>query len=119
LQGPIDIGHLHFSSGSAALSNDAKIALNEIALQMMQSNLTAAYLVGTTDRVGSASSGMTLSLKRVNAAAAYLKSRLVIMGITNAVITTENMGEYLSNSKDGSANPEDRKVTVTIYPNFS
>lgn len=119
LQGPINIGHVHFASGSSALTSDAKIALNEIALQMMSSNLTAAYLVGTTDRVGSEASGLTLSLKRVNVVSAYLKSRLANMGVTNASITTENMGEYLSTSKDGVANPEDRKVTVTIYPNFS
>ena len=119
LQGPIDLGHINFASGSAVLSADAKAALGEMALQMMASNLTAAYLVGTSDRVGSASSGLVISRKRVDAAAKYLNSRLEGMGIYNASIRTENMGEYLSNSRDGSANPEDRKVTVLIYPNFS
>jgi outer membrane protein OmpA-like peptidoglycan-associated protein len=119
LQGPIDLGHINFRPGSAVLSADAKVALNEMAMQMMASELTAAYMVGTTDRSGSESANLVLSRKRVDAAAAYLEKQLINLGVMNPAITTENMGEYLSTTRDGVSNLDDRKVTVLIYPNFS
>ena len=115
-QGPFNIGYINFGSGSSALSAEAKAAMDQIANQMMQSGLTSAYLVGMTDRAGSDSANLALSLKRVKAAATYLTNRLTDIGVPGAVITTENMGEYLSTSKDGTSNPQDRKVTFLIFP---
>lgn len=116
LEGPINLGHVHFASGSAKLSVEAKAALWTMATQIRDSGLTSAYLVGMTDRAGSDSANLALSQKRVDAAASYLESQLSKLGVLGAVITTENMGEYLSTSKDGVVNPYDRKVSVMIYP---
>ena len=117
-QGPFNIGYINFGSGSSVLTAEAKVAMDQIAYQMMQSELTSAYLVGMTDRAGSDSANLALSLKRVKAAASYLSNRLADIGVPDAVITTENMGEYLSTSKDGTSNPRDRKVSFLIFPTF-
>ena len=116
IQGPINIGYINFTSGSSTLTFEAKKAMDEVAMQMMSSGLTSAYLVGSTDRAGSDSANLALSRKRVDKAAEYLKARLTDIGVPDAVITTENMGEYLSTAKNGSKNPLDRKVTFLIFP---
>ncbi len=116
LQGPINLGHIHFNSGSAKLTADGKFVIAEMAQQMYNSGLLGAYLVGMTDRAGSEDANLALSLKRVNAASKYLSKKLAQLGASGAEIKTENMGEYLSSSKDGVVNPFDRKVSVLIYP---
>ena len=116
LNGPINIGHLHFASGSAALTAETRKALRLVAKEMKDSNLTSAYLVGMTDRSGSESANLTLSEKRAAVAAAYLNKKLTALGVTNSSITTENMGEYLSEKRDGTVNSFDRKVSILIYP---
>lgn len=116
LSGPIDLGSVAFNSGSAKLTPQAKVALQEMAMQMMGSGLTSAYMVGNTDRAGSINANLLLSRKRVDAAAAYLRTRLAVLGVANFSVKTENMGEYLSKTADGRSNASDRKVTVLIYP---
>ncbi len=116
LAGPIKIGHINFNTASSKLSSQAKTALRLMAKEMADSNLTSAYLVGMADRVGGESDNLTLAGKRVEIAALYLERKLVDLGVMNPVIKTESMGEYLSNSKDGVENLNDRKVTVLIYP---
>lgn len=116
LEGPIKVGHVHFANGSTKLTAPAKQALRLMAKEMAVTNLTSAYLVGSTDRAGSNDSNLTLAQKRANVASAYLQKQLSALGVVKAVITTETMGEYQSSGKDGSVNPYDRKVTVLIYP---
>jgi outer membrane protein OmpA-like peptidoglycan-associated protein len=116
VDGPINVGHVHFNSSSSKLSSQAKMALSLMAEEMFNSNLTSAYLVGMTDRAGGDSANLSLAGKRVAAAASYLKKKLGELGVLNPVIQTETMGEYLSTSKDGSVNLNDRKVSVMIYP---
>ena len=116
VDGPINVGHVHFNSSSSKLSSQAKMALALMAEEMFNSNLTSAYLVGTTDRAGGDSANLALAGKRVAVAASYLKKKLSDLGVINPVIQTETMGEYLSKSKEGSTNLNDRKVSVMIYP---
>jgi len=71
---------------------------------------------GRTDRAGGDSANLVLARKRADAAAAYLKKKLAGLGVMNPVIKTETMGEYLSTSRDGVVNLNDRKVSVLIYP---
>jgi len=116
IDGPINVGHVHFKSSSSRLTNQAKTALTLMAKEMADNNLTSAYLVGMTDRSGDESSNLVLAEKRAGVAAAYLKKKLAALGVSSPVITTENMGEYLSDQKDGSVNSYDRKVSVLIFP---
>jgi hypothetical protein len=104
IDGPINVGHVHFLSGSSTLTAVA------------DSNLTSAYLVGMTDINGDDQSNVLLSEKRASKAALYLEKKLDALGITDAVITTEGMGEYLADQNNGSVNGFDRKVSVLIFP---
>ena len=116
IDGPINLGHVHFNTSSSKLTSEAKTALTLMAKEMSDSNLTSAYLVGMTDRSGGDSANLALANKRASAAASYLKKKLAGLGVMDPVITTETMGEYLSNSRDGVVNLKDRKVSVLIYP---
>lgn len=116
MDGPIKIGHVHFATSATKLTAEAKKALRLMAEEMAGSNLTSAYLVGSTDRAGSNDANLTLAQKRANAAASYLQKKLAALGVVKSVVTTETMGEYLSTKPDGSVNTYDRKVTVLIYP---
>lgn len=116
IQGPINVGHVHFARGSVTLNSDAKEALKLVAREMADHNLTSAYIVGMTDRTGSESANLLLSTKRANATSAYLKKRLEALGVSNPVIATEGMGEYLSDRKDGVEYSYDRKASIMVYP---
>jgi outer membrane protein OmpA-like peptidoglycan-associated protein len=116
IDGPINVGHVHFNPSSSRLSSQAKTALTLMAKEMADNNLTSAYLVGMTDRSGGNTSNLVLAEKRAAAAASYLKKKLATLGVMEPVIKTEAMGEYLSSSNDGVINLNDRKVSVLIYP---
>lgn len=116
LEGPINLGHIHFAAGSSRLNEEAKYVIGEMAQQMVNSGLLGAYLVGMTDRSGSDSENLKLSMKRASTASKYLSKRLARLGAESPRITMENMGEYLSSTKDGAIDPYDRKVSVLVYP---
>jgi outer membrane protein OmpA-like peptidoglycan-associated protein len=116
VQGPINVGHVHFARGSVTLSSDAKEALKLVAREMFDHNLTSAYVVGMTDRSGSEIANLLLSTRRANATSAYLKKRLMALGVLDPVIATEGMGEYLSDRRDGIEYSYDRKASIMVYP---
>ena len=87
-----------------------------MAKEMADSNLTSAYLVGMTDINGSDQANVLLSEKRASNAAVYLEKKLEALGVNDAVITMEGMGEYLADQKNGTVNGFDRKVSVLIFP---
>ena len=116
IEGPINVGHIHFASGSSKLNGNAKDAISFIAQEMAGHDLTSAYLVGMTDRAGSDSANLLLSAKRAKVTADYLKKELISLGVASPRITTEGMGEYLSTKRDGVAYTFDRKVSIMVYP---
>ena len=116
LEGPMNVGHINFKTGSAALDSGDKEILDAIANEVVKTGLTGIYLVGKADKVGSDEMNFALSLKRVNAAKKYLMNALSDLGVTDADIVTEFMGELAAKGVDGKGNLEDRRVEVTIYP---
>ena len=113
LHGPMNIGHLNFASGSAALDSADRQLISAMADEIEHTGLKAVYLVGKADSVGSHEGNLEISRKRVLAVKNYLKSHLAEMGITDVLISTEFMGDLTASSKP---NPEDRRVEVMIYP---
>lgn len=116
LKGPLKVGHVNFQSGSAVLDSGDKKVLNAIANEMAKSHLLSVYLVGHSDRVGSYSSNLAISEKRVMAAQSYLKARLTALGVSGARYSTQFMADIMSKSKVNQANLADRRVDITIYP---
>jgi hypothetical protein len=110
LSGPMNVGHINFASADVALDSGDKSILRAVAREMAKTHLTAVYLVGKADPVGTDAGNFAISLKRVNAAASYLRSALGDVGVTDARITTEYMGSI------GATGAEDRRVDITIYP---
>jgi hypothetical protein len=110
LSGPMNVGHINFNSASATLDSNDKLILDAVAKEMARTHLTAVYLVGKADPVGTDAGNFAISLKRVNAAASYLRSALGNVGVTDARVTTEYMGSI------GATGAEDRRVDITIYP---
>lgn len=118
LEGPMNVGHINFDLGEVTLDANDKAILRAVAKEMMDTNLTAAYLVGRADHSGNEDLNFIISEKRVQAAKAYLKSYLTLLGVTNAWITTEYMGELTAKGSDTKPNAEDRRVDITIFPNL-
>ena len=116
LQGPFNVGHINFGSGSYKLDSGDKEILNAIANEVFKSGLTGIYMVGKSDSVGSDEGNLALSLKRVTAAKNYLASALEDLGVMDAVIVTEFMGEFTAKGAPNKSNLEDRRVDVMIYP---
>lgn len=110
LTGPMNVGHINFASASAVLDSGDKSILRAVAREVAKTHLTAVYLVGRADPVGSDTGNFAISLLRVKAAASYLRNALGNVGVTDARITTEYMGSI------GARNAEDRRVDITIYP---
>jgi len=113
LQGPMNIGHVNFASGSATLDSADRQLISAMADEIEHTGLKAVYLVGRTDSIGSTDGNLALSQKRVLAVKSYLVNHLKQMGITDVVVATENMGDLNASAK---ANAEDRRVDVLIYP---
>lgn len=116
MQGPMNLGHINFASGSYKIDAGDKEILDAIANEVLKSNLTGIYLVGKSDSAGSDESNLALSLKRVNAAKKYLNMALEKLGVIDAVIVTEFMGEFTAKGAPNKSNLEDRRVEVMIYP---
>lgn len=116
LEGPMNVGHINFKSGSAALDAGDKEILDAIANEVAKTGLTGIYLVGMADLVGSYEGNLAISLKRVNATKKYLMSALSDLGVTDVDVVTEYMGDLLAKGTPGKSNLEDRRVEVTIYP---
>lgn len=113
LQGPMNIGHVNFASGSFAIDSNDKLILNAMANEIAKTGLKGIYMVGKADSVGSYEGNLLISEKRVNAAMQYLENKLNSIGVTDFSIRTEYMGDLVSKSK---ADPEDRRVEVMLYP---
>ena len=116
LSDPLEVGHVHFNSGSATLDAGDRAVLNAVAKAVMDNHLYGIYMVGSADPVGSYSGNLAISESRVMAAKNYLDARLHTLGVSNALITTEYMGDLLASGAPGKANASDRRVSVTIYP---
>jgi outer membrane protein OmpA-like peptidoglycan-associated protein len=98
---------IHFTSGSARLSNIAKAKLDEVALKLQQDPSLKAQIIGHSDASGSASANDRKSRERAEAAKAYLVSRHAIAADR---IATEGRG---SSEATGNAE-EDRRAVIVV-----
>lgn len=116
LQGPMRVGHINFGSGSAKLDSADRQVLNAIANEVKISGLKGVYLVGHADPVGGFAGNMKISYKRAVAAKSYLQSRLTSIGVSDAFLHIEYMGDIQATAPVNKASLKDRRVDVTLYP---
>jgi outer membrane protein OmpA-like peptidoglycan-associated protein len=103
-----------FGSNSAELSTQAKADLAVIASQIVDRGVTGTiYVDGYTDNVGSATYGQALSLRRAQAVATYLESRL---GSADVQLVTTGHGESdpIASNATAQGRAQNRRVTITL-----
>lgn len=106
---------LYFLSGGARLTPDSEIKFAEILNRWKLREHQAVrevVVIGHTDTVGSDENNIALSMQRAKAVA----DRLRDAGMNLSALTLESHGEKnpLVPTKDGVAEPRNRRVQVTI-----
>lgn len=104
---------LLYDFNSDAVKPTAQANLRELAQNFSKYPDTDLLIVGHTDSVGSAAYNQQLSLRRADAAAAYLEAQ----GVPAARVRTEGKGEaepVATNATD-TGRSQNRRVEVAIY----
>jgi outer membrane protein OmpA-like peptidoglycan-associated protein len=106
---------LAFGFDSAKLSAKAKSAIDAVAREVRQSQLTGTiYVEGYTDNLGSATYGLQLSRERADAVSNYLGAQLV--GVTGISIASIGHGEAdpIADNSTAAGRRANRRVTITL-----
>lgn len=102
-----------FDFDKAIVRADGKSKLDELVARIKGADLDTVIVVGHTDRIGSNSYNMKLSLRRADAAKAYLASK----GIAANRIHTEGRGEKQPKTKPGQCKgPKSPKLIACLQP---
>lgn len=105
---------LAFSINSATLSGQAKDAIDQIAQQVRDADLSGQIFVdGYTDNLGSAASGVRLSRARATAVSEYLGSQLVGVPVTIVIVAHGEKDPIAKNSTE-AGRQKNRRVTITL-----
>ncbi|WP_292023127.1 OmpA family protein [Maritimibacter sp. UBA3975] len=104
-------GAVLFAHDSNDLMPDAKAALDELAMQIADANLSAFRVVGHTDATGSDAYNLTLSQERAAAVRAYFASLDIL---TNVSISSEGRGESnpLASNETEEGREQNRRVEI-------
>lgn len=103
---------LYFETGGAVLKSESAEQLPEVAQAVKARPVPDVSVIGHTDRVGSNTVNVPISLERANT----VRDLLVQEGIDPAVIEVTSHGEDnpLVATEDEVAEPRNRRVEVTV-----
>jgi outer membrane protein OmpA-like peptidoglycan-associated protein len=103
---------LYFQQGSTELTPASEAQLDQIVAVIKERQSDDVSVVGHTDRVGSKSANLKLSLAR----ARRVKERLTAAGLDAAILEVTSHGEAnpLVSTADEVAEPKNRRVEVTV-----
>lgn len=101
-----------FPYNSTALSDSAQAALARAAYAYRNLLPVRVDVTGHTDRSGSASANMVLSMKRAD----VVRQALIAQGVPAQVITAVGYGEMLNRipTRDGVREPENRRAEIFL-----
>jgi outer membrane protein OmpA-like peptidoglycan-associated protein len=104
---------VHFDSGGARLTNIAKAKLDEIALRLKQEPSATLLIRGYADSTGASADNQALSLRRAEAARAYLVER---HGIDAARIAVEGRGaeDPVADNETAEGRRENRRAVLVV-----
>jgi outer membrane protein OmpA-like peptidoglycan-associated protein len=104
---------IHFDSGSGRLTNIAKAKLDEVALRLKQEPTASLRIVGHADASGASGDNQALSLRRAEAARAYLVER---HGIAASRISVEGRGadDPTAGNETGAGRRENRRAVLVV-----
>ena len=101
---------LYFESDATKLTYESKNLLSEIAKSIKNRKSKEVYVVGHTDRIGTAVYNMGLSARRAN----HVRDQLLFSGVQASTLVVSFHGEtmLLVNTEDEVAEPLNRRVEV-------
>ncbi|NJB83722.1 OmpA family protein [Wenyingzhuangia aestuarii] len=106
---------IYFGSNQTVVNQDTKNVLDKLAVVLQKYPDTNLFVTGHTDSDGSEAYNLTLSEKRANAVAGYLKN----LGVPADRFTVKGEGEVLpiadNSTKEGKA--KNRRVELAIVAN--
>lgn len=112
----VNIGNdILFAFDSFALKENSRKTLNELAFSFKEfDDKGSVKVIGHTDNIGSREYNDSLSLRRAETVAAYLKT----VGVDGALIQTEGKGmaDPVSDNKTEKGRAENRRVEIRFYP---
>ncbi|MGK7312417.1 MAG: OmpA family protein [Candidatus Longimicrobiales bacterium M2_2A_002] len=102
-----------FNFDSAALRDEARDNLTELANHLDEYERTDVLIVGHTDSIGSETYNQRLSERRAESAATFVAQH----GVASSRISTRGMGESdpISDNSTAEGRQENRRVEVVIY----
>ena len=107
------VDRIYFSSGSAALSKDAKPALSTLATLLLKDmSLKGVRIEGHTDQRGSDGANQLLSERRTKAVQNYLLAQGV--PVTKILIVNLGARRPIRGSKDTVAQSRNRRVDLLL-----
>ncbi|MDA0704574.1 MAG: OmpA family protein [Proteobacteria bacterium] len=103
---------IFFDWNKSNIRGDAAQVLDQVVASMRELKATRLNLIGFTDTSGSADYNQGLSVRRANAAKAYLEAQ----GVRSDVIAAAGRGEndLLVPTPDGVREEENRRVEITL-----
>lgn len=103
---------VYFNTKSAAIHTTGKTAVKTAANVAANDGATRVTVIGKSDRVGSSSANMALSMRRANA----VRNALIAAGVPAARIDTSWTGEEKQQvpTANGVAEPRDRVVDIIV-----
>jgi outer membrane protein OmpA-like peptidoglycan-associated protein len=106
---------IQFALNSAELSETSKTNLNDLAETLKKYDDTNILVEGHTDNTGTHAYNMTLSDKRADAVADYLKD----LGVAGKRLTTEGYGpdQPVADNTTDYGRQQNRRVEVAIFAN--
>lgn len=104
---------LLYDFDSSAIKPDARTNLQNLAISLKKYNNTDLLIVGHTDSRGAEDYNQDLSLRRANAASAYLATQ----GVSAARIFTSGRGELeaVATNETDAGRQMNRRIEVAIY----
>ena len=103
---------IYFDTGSAALSDDDRAALDEVSAFIGQYPISTVVITGFADTQGSTDANRALADRRADAVARALRG---LGGPVAGTVSVVAVGEP-EGAADSEANPENRKVEILVAP---
>lgn len=107
-------GNITFASNEAAIDSEFFPVLGSVALVLEEYPRTLVEVTGHTDSTGGPGINETLSQRRADSVAAYLRSH----GVLGSRIATQGLGSRypVASNEDAAGRARNRRVELTLVP---
>ena len=105
-------GNITFGSNEATIQSSFQPVLTSVAKVIKEYNKTMVQIVGYTDNTGSAALNNSLSLRRANSVANYLR----LQGVDGNRIITDGLGSSnpIASNATAAGREQNRRVEIVL-----